>query len=222
MTPSTPETVPSFYDRWARLYAGLARVAPGIGRCRDDAVEGLGLTFGDRVVDMGCGPGVNFDLLERAVGPEGTVVGIDVSPRMIRLAEAEAGDQTHAIVGDATRPPVDGPFDGLLSTFVITLFDDPTPIIDRWWDLLRPGGRLAMVNLAPARGPLGPPMNCLLDIGLAISTPTRDQYDKPLRKILNRRLVNAHDAVTDRAASVRYSDEWDATIRVIVATKPTE
>src|SRR5438093_3841214 len=49
---------------------------------RRRAVELLHLKEGDRVLDMGCGPGGNFPYLVRAVGPSGEVVGAEISPEV--------------------------------------------------------------------------------------------------------------------------------------------
>jgi SAM-dependent methyltransferase len=48
----------------------------------------LDLAPGDRVLEIGCGSGANFDYLVRAVGPSGQVVGVDLSPDMIAAARA--------------------------------------------------------------------------------------------------------------------------------------
>ena len=67
-------TAQAFYGRWARLY-DLIATFPGVGSWRARAVDSLGLSAGDRVVEMGCGTGANFPYLRERVGPEGQVVG---------------------------------------------------------------------------------------------------------------------------------------------------
>ena len=54
--------------------------APFIRPVRQKAVELLKLEEGDRVLDMGCGPGGSFPYLVHAVGPSGQVVGVEISP----------------------------------------------------------------------------------------------------------------------------------------------
>jgi len=53
---------------------------------RRAAVQRLALRPGDRVLDVGCGTGPNFPFLAEAVGPEGEVVGFDLSPDMVQVA----------------------------------------------------------------------------------------------------------------------------------------
>jgi ubiquinone/menaquinone biosynthesis C-methylase UbiE len=71
----------SSYDRrWARLSEPIRR----------RAIERLSLRPGDTVVDGACGTGLSFALLERAVGPDGRVIGIDLSPEMLAVASDRA------------------------------------------------------------------------------------------------------------------------------------
>ncbi len=57
---------------------------------REHAVDVLPLTPGDSVVDVGCGTGLCFEPLERAIGPAGQIVGIDSSVDMLALARRRA------------------------------------------------------------------------------------------------------------------------------------
>ena len=72
------------YDVTSRLYP-----APGYPQRtqRLRAVRALGLRAGDTVIDMACGTGLNFPLLERAVGPDGRIVGVDLTDAMLARAQ---------------------------------------------------------------------------------------------------------------------------------------
>ena len=74
------------YDAWARAYDWFARATASVGGVRAACVDALDLSPGDTVVEFGCGPGVNLPALRDAVGPNGRVVGVDVSPRMLDRA----------------------------------------------------------------------------------------------------------------------------------------
>lgn len=211
------QAIARLYDRWARAYAAFVRRLPVVGRARDRAVDAMALQAGDRVVDMGCGPGVNLARLRHAVGPMGTVLGIDASGRMLRLARRDAPAGVNLVRADARRPPVNPPVDGLLATFVVTIFEDPAAVVSAWWDLIEPGGRLALLNLAPVRGPMAPGLNVILTVSLAVSTPG-DPEDR-LLDLLDRRLNDAHGALVDRADRVHYHEDFGGGLRLAVGEK---
>src|ERR1700751_1505214 len=77
------------YDLTSRLYP-----VPGYPQRgqRIRAVRALGLRRGDTVVDIACGTGLNFSLLEAAIGPEGRIVGVDLTDAMLD----RAGDRIEA------------------------------------------------------------------------------------------------------------------------------
>ena len=126
------------YDAWARVYDWFARATASVGGVRSACVRALDLSPGDTVVEFGCGPGVNFPVLRGAVGPTGRVVGVDVSPRMLDraagLVERRGWANVSLALADAERPPV-AAADGVLATFVTSLFPDPYAVVSRWCEL---------------------------------------------------------------------------------------
>src|ERR1700712_1415570 len=68
------------YDITSRFYPapGYPQRAQRLG-----AVEALGLRPGDRVIDIACGTGLNFPLIEAAIGPDGRIVGVDLTDAML-------------------------------------------------------------------------------------------------------------------------------------------
>ncbi|MFE3448853.1 class I SAM-dependent methyltransferase [Nonomuraea sp. NPDC059194] len=97
------------------------------------------------VLDVGCGTGS----LALLLAEEGhTVTGVDLSPRMAELARKKlAGRAAQVIVGDAADPPVgDTRFDVLLCRHVVWNLPDPHAALRRWRELVRPGGRLVLVE----------------------------------------------------------------------------
>lgn len=99
------------------------------------------------VVDLGCGTGSLAVLLAEA-GYE--VSGVDLSRRMLELAEAKAAaKEVHVEFrhGDAADPPcVAGAYDVVLVRHVLWAMPDPAAALARWTGLLRPGGRLVLVE----------------------------------------------------------------------------
>lgn len=99
-----------------------------------------------RILDLGSGTGTLAVLLG-GLGHE--VTGVDLAPRMIERARRKADEQSvdvRFLVGDAGRPPVDGPVDVVLARHVIWALPDPAAAVDRWIRLLAPGGRLVLVE----------------------------------------------------------------------------
>jgi ubiquinone/menaquinone biosynthesis C-methylase UbiE len=77
----------SLYDRSALLlyFAGFRHWA-----YRKRAIQSLALNHGDTVVDLGCGTGLNFSLLQGQVGPRGRIIGVDLTDAM--LAEGSSAN----------------------------------------------------------------------------------------------------------------------------------
>jgi len=75
-------------ESYRRLAAGYDKATRLIGRKRLRALELLRLAPGDAVLDAACGTGAALEVLSRAVGPEGRVIGVELSPPMIVRARS--------------------------------------------------------------------------------------------------------------------------------------
>ncbi|CAL9400637.1 class I SAM-dependent methyltransferase [Streptomyces sp. enrichment culture] len=97
------------------------------------------------VLDVGCGTG-SLSLLAAEQGHR--VTGVDLSPAMVRLArEKLAGRDAVFLIGDAAAPPVgEQRFDAVLVRHVLWTLPDPARVLRHWYGLLRPGGRLVLVE----------------------------------------------------------------------------
>jgi len=80
----------SRYDRTVSLFNLFGPFGFNIPVWRCEAVRALDLQRGDTVVDIGCGTGLNFPLLQEAIGPEGRIIGVDLSDAMLAQAHRRA------------------------------------------------------------------------------------------------------------------------------------
>ncbi|MER5970015.1 methyltransferase domain-containing protein [Streptomyces sp. NPDC002055] len=111
------------------------------------------------VLDIGCGTG-SLSLLAAARGHR--VTAVDLSPRMAEQARSKlAGTGAQVLVGDAAEPPVgERRFDVVLARHLVWMLPDRAAVLRHWAGLLRPGGRLVLIegvwgDIDPAGVPLG-------------------------------------------------------------------
>ena len=107
---------------------------------------------GERIIDIGCGPGVSAVALAGEVAPDGWVAAVDIVPQMAAAAERRlsaaglpgTGVTADAATADLVAAAGEGiPFDGVHSRFGLMFFSDPKGAFANIFRALRPGGRLA-------------------------------------------------------------------------------
>lgn len=111
--------------------------------------ELLGLSPGDRVLDVGCGQGVDVRLLSSRVGPEGEVVGVDISETMIDAARERTENTSNARfeLADAMDLPfADDSFDAAQAERVLVHTDGPDLALSELARAVRPGGRVGVTE----------------------------------------------------------------------------
>jgi len=109
----------------------------------------LGLCPGERVLDIGSGPGFLASEMGEAVGPAGRVYGIDLSESMIKIARERCADRPWVEFqpGDARRLPFpDHHFDVAVSTQVYEYVNDMAAALSELYRVLRPGGRALILD----------------------------------------------------------------------------
>jgi SAM-dependent methyltransferase len=145
-----PPTSTSWEDvaDWYRQIAGKRGPELAARALYPEVLRLAGRLEGQRVLDVGCGPGAFARLLANR-GAQ--VVGVDLSPRMVEAAresaaEAGLGDRTRFEVADASAPGAlpGGPFDLVFLVLSLQNMEDPEAVLGNAARALRPGGRLVL------------------------------------------------------------------------------
>jgi ubiquinone/menaquinone biosynthesis C-methylase UbiE len=136
-------------DVWDRQAEALDSA---MGRHGTAARHAVAAGSGERVIDIGCGPGLSAVALGAEVGPQGWVAAVDVVAQMAaasRRRMAAAGVNGVAVTADAGTAELvavageSQPFDAVHSRFGLMFFPDPNAAFANIFRALRPGGRLA-------------------------------------------------------------------------------
>ncbi len=111
--------------------------------------ERAGLRAGDRVLDLGCGPGFTTIELAHVVGPRGHVIARDVSARFLATLERESARLGFRHVEPSLGPVeelalADGSLDAAYARWLFCWLADPMPALERVARALRPGGVLVL------------------------------------------------------------------------------
>ncbi len=142
---------------------------------------------GEVVVDLGCGGGLDVLLAAPKVGPTGKAIGIDMTPEMIeraRLNAARAGvTNVEFLLATIDRLPLaDNSVDCLISNCVINLAPDKPAVFREMFRVLKPGGRVAVSDIA-LKKPLPPEISrdLLAYVGCIAGAVLTADYEHMLR-----------------------------------------
>jgi arsenite methyltransferase len=110
------------------------------------------LSAGERVLDLGCGAGTDSLVAAQMVGPDGSVIGIDMTPEMLARAHRAAAEMGAANVefveGEIELLPfADESVDVVISNGVIDLLPDKDTVFAEIYRVLRPGGRIQFADV---------------------------------------------------------------------------
>jgi arsenite methyltransferase len=142
----------SVFDATASRKLQAAYLTPDVVEQRRTTLHALALRPGERVLDVGSGPGLLVAEMAQAVGPAGHVTGLDVSDAMLALGQRRCADLTGTgrpsfIKADATALPfADGAFDVAVSTQVYEYVADLPTALAELHRVLRPGGRTLILD----------------------------------------------------------------------------
>lgn len=135
------------YDFAVQLYRLLGL---HIESYRVRAVELLQLRKGDRVVDLGCGTGLNFPLIIERIGSSGRLIGVDLTPEMLECAgqrvEHAGWKNVELVESDIATYDFPDALNGVLSTGVFGYVAEYERVIEAAAQALVPGGKLVIVD----------------------------------------------------------------------------
>jgi SAM-dependent methyltransferase len=156
-----------FHFHTGRRLAGILEYKPnwleGIPESSIESFAGTGNPFrigelraGERVVDVGCGAGIDSLIAAKMVGPAGHVTGVDMTSAMLDKARAAAAEGKSANVefmeGYGERLPVaDGSVDVVISNGALNLMPDKVAALREMARVLKPGGRLQIADILVQR-----------------------------------------------------------------------
>jgi SAM-dependent methyltransferase len=184
-------------------HAGVQAVAEAFGYTAEElasipAEANMGLSCGnptafarlrpgETVVDLGCGGGLDVLLAAPKVGPIGKAIGIDMTPDMIQRARQNAARQSlpnvefHLATIDRL-PLADASVDCIISNCVINLAPDKRAVFREMFRVLRPGGRVAVSDIALKRPlPVDISQSLLAYIGCIAGAIGIEEYEHGLR-----------------------------------------
>jgi len=131
------------YDEAAAERLEAVYLGPDIVSQREDTLRRVSVQTGERVLDIGSGPGFLAAQLADQTGPDGAVIGIDISQQMVeRASQRTHQDWLSYRCADATALPFeDNSFDVVVSTQVAEYVPDIAKFCSEVFRVLKPGGR---------------------------------------------------------------------------------
>jgi len=148
--PAAPPDQPTYWNeeggrRWVENIQRVERMLEPLSR---RLLAHAAPRAGERVLDVGCGGGVTSDACAGAVGPAGTVLGLDVSAVILAVARERyggVGNLSFALGDAATIGLAPAAFDLIVSRFGVMFFADPVAAFANLRAALAVGGRLAFI-----------------------------------------------------------------------------
>ncbi len=143
------DTVRKTFTDWAPIYNPThAWTLPK----RRAARLALDLKPGDRVLDLGCGTGLNFSHLRELVGERGQVVGVDLTPAMLDIARkmiaVHGWRNVEVREADAANLPFpDASFDKVIVSYALNIIPEYMKAIEEARRVLPPGGRFVALEM---------------------------------------------------------------------------
>lgn len=168
--------MPAVYDRFAanydRAFAPLERL--GLRRWRQEVIDLLPKDA--RILELGCGSGANFEFYP----PCKLAVSSEISIRMLEIADTKRREN-HLIQADAQSLPFGADqFDAAFATLVFCSIPDPMLAFHELRRVIRPGGRVVLLEHVRPSGILGPIFDAINVVSLAVAD---DHFNRETAKL---------------------------------------
>ncbi|MGK7872295.1 MAG: class I SAM-dependent methyltransferase [Xenococcaceae cyanobacterium] len=122
----------------------------GYWKYRQRAIASLNLQPGQTVIDICCGTGLNFPWLQKAIGSEGKIIGVDLTDAMLAQAQKRVKkngwSNVELVQSDASSYQFPTDIDGIVSTWGITLVPEFDRVIQNGCQALSPGKRWVILD----------------------------------------------------------------------------
>jgi ubiquinone/menaquinone biosynthesis C-methylase UbiE len=146
---SAAPTAQDQFDEQASNTLTAIYLTPDVVAQRDKVLALLAPKAGERALDIGCGPGLTTEALARAVGPQGGVLGVDIAPPMLTIAQQRCASLPQVTFGmaDVTQLPYQAAsFDIALASQVYEYVEQIDQALTELARVIRPGGRAVLVD----------------------------------------------------------------------------
>src|SRR5436853_366243 len=218
-TDSTRDRLIETYRKRAKHYDITSRFYPAPGypqrAQRLRAVQALRLRPGDSVVDIACGTGLNFSLIEQAIGPDGRIAGVDLTDAMLAQAqdriETNGWSNISLVQADAADFDFPTEVDAILSTYALSQVPECAEVIAHGAAATSGGGRWVVLDLkVPGNTP-----GWLAQLGTAIGPPfaSIDEW------IMRRPWQAIHTAMQEELADLTWTELFFGTAFIAAGSR---
>ena len=213
----TKEAARASYNRLSRWYDVIAGSTEK--KYRDWGLEKLSAQPGETILEIGFGTGHCLVSLAQAVGPAGSVTGLDISDGMLaiarnRLQKEGLSERVDLHLGDAASLNFLQPasLDGVFMSFTLELFDNPEipRVLQECKRILKQGGRLAVVSMTKTDPP-----------GLAVRM--YEWFHEHMPEYADCRPIFAQQALVQTGfivQDVSVSSMWGLPVEIVLGVKP--
>jgi ubiquinone/menaquinone biosynthesis C-methylase UbiE len=197
----TREHLIETYRKKAQRYDVTSRLYPVPGyphrALRLRAVRALGLREGDSVIDIACGTGLNFPLIQDVIGPDGRIVGVDLTDAMLARAqdriETNGWRNVSLVQADAAEFDFPAEVDAILSTYAMSQVPECAEVIAHGTAALSGGGRWVVLDVKVPDSTPG----WLAQLGTAIVRPFASIDEWIMRRPWDVIRAAMHDELAD-------------------------